>query len=203
MTDVRTTVAKLFLAAAGGPDTPAMEAAVIAWLMKENGPGRTITRNNPWNLHSSGGLPGQIGSVYVGPGDLNVAVFDTLEHGVAAAVHNLVIHGRDFARYDRVLAMVRAGNALGFLDALSRSAWSAGRYGGPADNALVPIYRALIPPPPVPAPKEAPVTTVQEQLRLIGLSLSHAAAQGDLAAVAKWAARATALVAPHADPIAP
>ncbi len=38
------------------------------------------------------------------------------------------------------------------------------------------------------------MATVQEQLRLIGLSLSHAAGDGDFAAVAKWAAKATALV---------
>lgn len=38
--------------------------------------------------------------------------------------------------------------------------------------------------------------TVQEQLRKTGLSLANAAADGDYAAVAKWAGRATALVAP-------
>jgi hypothetical protein len=40
-------------------------------------------------------------------------------------------------------------------------------------------------------------TGLYEKLRLVGLSLVHAASQSDLAAVAKWAAKATALAAPH------
>jgi hypothetical protein len=37
------------------------------------------------------------------------------------------------------------------------------------------------------------MATVKETLRLIGLSLAHAAADGDMAAVRKWAKRATVL----------
>ena len=143
-TDYRLLAARTFVLLCGGPESPSMDAAVMAWLIQENGPGTTITRNNPWNLHSSGGLPGQTGSVYVGPGDTNVAVFDTLQHGVAACVANLKAHGSDFAHYDAVLVAVKYGNAEGFLDALARSAWSAGHYGGPgASNQLIPIYRRL------------------------------------------------------------
>jgi len=52
--------------------------------------------------------------------------------------------------------------------------------------------------------------SLNEQLRLIGMSLAHAASAGDFAAVAKWAAKAVALTVPHAaasvrvpDPVAP
>ncbi len=142
--DPRILVSRTYIALCGGADSPSMEAAVMAWLIQENGPSPVITRNNPWNLHSSGGLPGQIGTVYVGPGDTNVAVFRTVQDGVAACVANLKAHGYDFAHYDAVLAAVKAGDALGFLDALARSAWSAGHYGGPgASNQLIAIYRRL------------------------------------------------------------
>ena len=40
--------------------------------------------------------------------------------------------------------------------------------------------------------------TLAEQLRLIGMSLAHAASAGDFAAVAKWAAKAVALTETHA-----
>ena len=42
--------------------------------------------------------------------------------------------------------------------------------------------------------------TLAEQLRLIGMSLAHAASAGDFAAVAKWAAKAVALTETHAVP---
>ena len=142
--DPRILVARTFVALCDGPDSPPIEAAVMAWLIMENGPSPTITRNNPWNLHSSGGLPGQIGTVYVGPGDTNVAVFSTVQAGVAACVANLRAHGSDYAGYDHVLAAVKKGDALGFLDALARSSWSAGRYGGPgASNQLIAVYNRL------------------------------------------------------------
>ena len=130
-----------------GPLTPAMLAAVKAWAWQESG--GIIRRNNPWNLHSPGGLPGQIGSDYVGPGDTDVAVFDSLAHGVQAAVGNLVRAWAPAERiqygYDHVLAAAREGDAPGFLAALARSAWSAGRYGtrngGP--NVLVGLWKRL------------------------------------------------------------
>ena len=142
-------VARLFLddGRVHGPLTPAMLAAVKAWAYQESGP--TIRRNNPWNLHSPRGLVGQTGSDYVSPADADVAVFDTLAHGVAAAVGNLVrawapaeavVYG-----YDRVLAAARDGDAPAFLAALARSAWSAGRYGtkGGGANVLLPIWQQL------------------------------------------------------------
>ena len=133
-----------------------MVNAVTAWTMQESG--GTITGNNPWNLHSP--ALGQSGSRYAGPGDTAVAVFPNLKAGVHAAVTDLIAHGRDWAHYDVVLAEARKGDPLGFLDALARSSWSAGRYGGPTNNRLVTIYKTLGAPsvavPKVPTPSTEP-----------------------------------------------
>ncbi len=154
--------ATLWLKAAAAPSSAEMVAAVGAWIYRESGP--TILRNNPLNLHSSGGLAGQIGSVDVSAADPNVAVFSSLQAGVAAAVRNLVrpwpggaAEAVDYG-YVAVLSRARAGDAMGFLAALAASSWSAGRYGtrNGGANDLVPLYRAIIGPAPVPAPVPAP-----------------------------------------------
>lgn len=134
-------VADMFLRALGAPSTPAMKRAVAIWLRFESG-GR-ITGNNPWNLH--GGQPcreadryctgpqyrthpGQIGNRYAGPGDQNVAVFGTLQQGTAASARNLIRLSPSYG-YGKVIAEARQGDALGFLNALQQSSWSAGHYG--------------------------------------------------------------------------
>lgn len=147
-----------------GTGTPEMIAAATAWAFHEGG--NKVTANNPWNLHGVKGNYGglAIGDWYAGSGDVHVAKFATLEDGVQAAVMNLRAHGSDFAHYDAVLAAAKTGDGLAFLDALARSAWSAGRYGGPEHNALVPLYRTILPtvtttptPPPAPPTEEPPV----------------------------------------------
>lgn len=133
------TVASMFLRALGAPDTAPMRRAVSIWLRFESG-GR-ITGNNPWNLHNgppcksasrycpgNGVLPGQIGNRYAGPGDQNVAVFRTLQDGTKASANNLLRLSPSYG-YGRVIAEARQGDAIGFLDALQRSNWSAGHYG--------------------------------------------------------------------------
>jgi hypothetical protein len=149
----------------GGPKTPQMLTAIKAWAIHESG--NVIRGNNPWNLHVgppcpttsyqsvlglnpsqtlSGYTGGVVGNRYAGAGDQNVAIFDTLAHGVARCVNNLVSHGHDWTHYDAVLAAARAGTPIEFLDALAASAWSAGRYGtangGP--NVLIPLYQKLL-----------------------------------------------------------
>jgi hypothetical protein len=132
-------VADSFLAALGAPRTPAMKRAVAIWLAFESG--NKIIGNNPWNLHSgdacpaskgfcpgNGSLPGQIGNRYAGPGDQNVAVFDTLDSGSRASANNLLrLSGAGYG-YDRVIAAARQGNPVAFLTALQNSSWSAGHY---------------------------------------------------------------------------
>jgi len=131
-------VADAFLRALGAPSTPAMRRAVAIWLRFESG--GTIIGNNPWNLHSGtacpktagfcpgqGSLPGQIGNRYAGPGDQNVAVFATLDDGAAASANNLVRLAPSYG-YGKVITAARAGDALGFLNALQQSSWSAGHY---------------------------------------------------------------------------
>lgn len=131
----------MFLVALGAPTTDPMIKAVGAWLLAESG--GHITGNNPWNLHSSGGLPGQTGSRYAGPGDKNVAVFSTLQAGCTASAMNLERLAPSYG-YGTVISQARAGNAIGFLDALASSSWSAGHYGGPgANNKLRRIYAGL------------------------------------------------------------
>jgi hypothetical protein len=134
-----------------------MQRAVKAWLRQESG--GTIRRNNPWNLHQGTAcgsqpgtfctrtvLPGQLGVQNVSSGDKNVAVFKDLRSGVEANAANLSrVRG---AGYEAVLAEARAGSPEGFLDALARSKWSAGRYKsnpgaapGGANNKLIAIYK--------------------------------------------------------------
>lgn len=131
-------VSEMFLRALGAPTTEGMKRAVSIWLKFESG-GRVIG-NNPWNLHSGtpctadkgfcpgqGNLPGQIGNRYAGPGDRNVAVFDTLEHGTQASANNLTRLAPSYG-YGKVITEARKGNPLGFLTALQSSQWSAGHY---------------------------------------------------------------------------
>jgi hypothetical protein len=152
-------IASTFLRALGAPDTPAMRAAVKAWLRQEGI--SSVKRNNPWNLHGgaacggandtgkfcSGGvnLPGAIGRYNAGPGDKNVVVFSTLDAGVRANAANLYRLSGSGYGYDRVIAYARKGDPVGFLHALARSSWSAGRYGTKdgGGNKLVKIYNSM------------------------------------------------------------
>lgn len=131
-------VAKLFLQDVGAPTTPDMIRAVSIWISFENS--NPTLRNNPLNLHSSGGLPGQVGSANVGAGDRNVAVFDTIEHGVAADAGNLV----RLPYYRAAVAELRSGDAPGFLAAIAASPWSAGHYRTSAGtgNKLLNAYQS-------------------------------------------------------------
>jgi len=131
-------VAGMWLRAIKAPDTKTMRRAVALWLAFE---GRTIRGNNPWNLHNgascpasqgycpgNGSLPGQIGNRYAGTGDRNVAVFDTLQHGVEANANNLVRLQGSYG-YGAVLRAARKGDPVGFLRAVQDSSWSANHYG--------------------------------------------------------------------------
>lgn len=120
-------IASLFLADIGAPQTPDNIRAVTIWLAAENS--NPTLRNNPWNLHSSGGLPGQTGSVYVNENDQNVAVFSTIEAGVAANANNLIRNSATYPQYKVALDALRASNPVGFLDAIARSPWAASGYG--------------------------------------------------------------------------
>ena len=145
-----------FLGALGAPAGPLMRHAIETWLTKEGI--SSVKRNNPWNLHQGkpcldstgfcpgiGPLPGQIGRANVGPGDQNVAVFSSLDDGVRANAANLVRLKNAHFGYDVVVARARAGDPVGFLNALARSSWSAGRYGtkngGP--NDLIRIWNGV------------------------------------------------------------
>lgn len=115
-------VARLFLTDVGAPVNPSTLRAVEIWIGFENSD--PTKRNNPLNLHSSGGLAGQVGSANVGSGDRNVAVFDTIEHGVAADASNLT----RLPYYHAAVGSLRAGDGAGFLADIAASPWSAGHY---------------------------------------------------------------------------
>lgn len=134
-------IAASFLRELGAPTHPAMVRAVALWLRFESG--TTVRGNNPWNLHGGPACPatqgycpgnkgvhkGQIGNRYAGSGDRNVAVFATLQDGIAASAANLIrLRGSGYG-YDKMIAEARQGDALGFLIALQNSSWSAGHYG--------------------------------------------------------------------------
>jgi hypothetical protein len=110
----------------GATPTAGSVRAVSIWLQHESG-GRIIG-NNPWNLHSWGGLPGQTGYRYVNSGDANVAVFESMAAGVRANANNLLRLANSGYGYDRVIAAIRKGNGPDILRALGNSSWSAGRY---------------------------------------------------------------------------
>jgi hypothetical protein len=127
-------IASMWLHDIGAPDTAPMRRAVSIWLRFE---GSTVVGNNPWNLHNgpacpsgfcpfTGGLPGQVGNRYAGPGDRNVAVFGTLDAGVKANAQNLL--GQKAYGYPAVIAAARAGDPVQFLTAVQNSSWSAGHY---------------------------------------------------------------------------
>lgn len=137
--------AALFLLAdLQAPVTADMRLAIDAWCRVESG-GR-ILGNNPWNIHSWGGLIGQTGYRYAGSGDKNVATFDTLEHGVKACAGRLLnpLYGIIYG-YARVVAAARASDPVGFCNALARSSWSASRYGtrNGGTNSLLTLYAQL------------------------------------------------------------
>lgn len=143
-------VARLFLQDIGAPQSPGMTRAVAIWLRFE---GSTIYGNNPWNLHSGpacdaerkycpgqGSLPGQVGNRYAGTGDRNVAVFDTIDHGVAANARNLI--ALNAYGYPAVIAAARRDDPVGFLTAIQNSSWSAGHY---SYSKLVSAWHSRLP----------------------------------------------------------
>lgn len=133
-------VAAAFLVAIGAPVTPGMVRAVAIWLAFEIGD--DVVGFNLFNLHEGpacpapvrfcrgyGDLPGQIGNRFArADTDENVAVFGTLEAGVAANAANLL---RECCGYPKVIARARADDPAGFLQALQDSSWSAGHYATP------------------------------------------------------------------------
>jgi hypothetical protein len=130
-------VATLVLRDVGAPVTDGNLRAVEVWLRHENA--NPTKRNNPLNLHSWSGLTGQVGADYVGPGDRNVAIFDTIEHGVAADASNLV----RLPYYTAAVAALRSNNPEGFLSAIAASPWSTGHYrigGVTGTNSLLRDY---------------------------------------------------------------
>jgi hypothetical protein len=147
-----------FLHALEAPAGPLMRTAVQVWMRKEGL--SSNTRNNPWNLH--GGAPcehpshrcegggthkGQIARAFVSIDDQNVAIFATLDDGIAASAANLVNLGKKdkSTRYEAVVAAARAGDPVRFLNALAVSKWSANRYGtkNGGENALINIWNDL------------------------------------------------------------
>lgn len=134
-------VAALFLTDVGAPTSPGNIRAVSVWLAHENS--NPTLRNNPWNLHSPGGLPGQIGSDYVSSGDRDVAVFATIQDGVRANANNLLHLSGTYPQYGTAIDALRADNPTGFLSAIAASPWSAGHYrigGQVGTNSLLAAY---------------------------------------------------------------
>ena len=149
-------IATGFLHALAAPAGPLMRAAIKAWMLKEGI--SSVKRNNPWNLH--GGAPcldtsrlcqgggthkGQVARQFVSTSDQNVAVFGTLDEGIAASAANLIRLRKKPFGYDLVITRAQAGDPVGLLNALARSSWSANRYGtlGGGPNTLITIWNGL------------------------------------------------------------
>jgi hypothetical protein len=139
-----------FLKAIGADYTNAnLRRAVRIWKASE---GRSICGNNPWFIRFSTFNKNRDGSIanrlcvnkstrqcvmgVSGPQyDCNFSQFKTLDDGIWATVQVL-----QFPRYQKVVAALRAGNALQFLRELGASGWAAGGY----NNALVVRYGQLV-----------------------------------------------------------
>lgn len=139
-------LADAFLAELGAPQTPLMEKAVTAWMRAESG--RTVKANNPWNM--TVGAASETGISTCGSwtslsSGLHFAVFCTPQDGARASARLLLHGGNDWRGYGAVVTQARAGNPVGFLNALARSAWDGGRYGtkngGP--NRLLAVYASI------------------------------------------------------------
>lgn len=139
-------IASVFLQTLGAPDTPAMRLAVGAWLKKESG--GTIRANNPWNMTLNAAKSTGVricGSWRSASSGHTFAQFCTVEDGARASAKLLLNAGHDWRNYDGVVTAARAGNPVGFLNALARSAWSEDRYGtkNGGVNSLLGVYKNL------------------------------------------------------------
>lgn len=128
-------IARMLLEKLGIEATPNMLRAVAAWVATELG-SATLKGNNPLGLRTTGtaDLPGQLAK-----GDDGLAVFGSLEEGVAAAAAELARSNPE------VVAAAHTGDPERFLVSLDRSGWADGGYNG----ALVRTYNEL----PGPHPK--------------------------------------------------
>lgn len=139
-------VASVFLREVGAPDTPMMRKAVIAWLRKESG--SNIIGANPWNISLAAArgtgvsICGERTHSRTGQ---KFAVYCNVTDGTKAAARLLQsgLRPGDTRGYGGVIEGARSGDPLRFLDALARSKWSADRYGGPANNSLLSVYRSV------------------------------------------------------------
>lgn len=133
LTPDQSNIARMLLEKLGIEPTPNMMRAVAAWIATE---GSTVKGNNPLGLHTTGtaDLPGQLAK-----GDDGLAVFGSLEEGVAAAADELARSNPE------VVAAARTGDPERFLVSLDRSGWAEGGYNG----TLIRTYNEL----PGPHPK--------------------------------------------------
>jgi murein DD-endopeptidase MepM/ murein hydrolase activator NlpD len=143
-------IASAFLRSIGGSDSALMRKAVIAWLRAESG--KSIIGNNPWNISYAAaleavkrGAPKPTGYRVHSVTGQKFAVYARPEDGAAASGKLLVGAGKDWRNYDKIVAAARKNDPIGFLNALARSAWDAGRYGtkNGGTNKLLAIYAGI------------------------------------------------------------
>lgn len=117
----------------GNPSDEQVRAAAT-WLYAENG--STVSNNNPFNLITGVGtgtgnwLPGQVAV----DGD-GYAVFDTWQHGIAAAA------GEIRQSYPTIASAFRTNDPNKILTTIEKSEWRPGGY----SNQLVPVYNSTGP----------------------------------------------------------
>lgn len=135
-----------FLKALGAPDNGAMRGAVLAWMRAESG--SSIRGGNPWNISypaalnvAAAGGPKPI-SYWTASSGQRFAIYASARDGARAAATLLTSAGSDWRGYDRVVTAARRDDPIGFLNALAKSAWDAGRYGtlNGGTNKLLELY---------------------------------------------------------------
>lgn len=139
-------IASAFLSELHAPNTPAMRAAVTAWMRAESG--NTVRANNPWNMtlgaaHETGVKT--CGSWQSASSGLTFAAFCSPQDGARASARLLLNAGHDWRKYDGIVSAARSGNPIDFLNALAHSAWDGGRYGtkNGGANKLLAIYTGV------------------------------------------------------------
>lgn len=163
-------VAQFFLEKLGADKSEDMEKAVVSWMRQESG--SHIVRNNPWNIRD---LEWN-GETF--PKVNGFDQFPDLGTGIGGTAFLLTYYTEhpDYRGYAKVVEAAKAGDAIGFLNALASSMWDAGRYGtltgGP--NHLVNVFDSFgafrevdvepgppgevsVDPAPAPAPEPTPV----------------------------------------------
>jgi hypothetical protein len=135
--------------------------AVVSWFRQESGSIKNVIGNNPFNIRPGVATKLASGVRKSKNGNGYFLIFPDLETGFRAAALVLKSLAPAYG-YGLVIAAVKRGDAVDFLNALAMSSWDAAHYGydgkNNSTNHLLQVYASFtglqLPPPPKPKPKK-------------------------------------------------